>query len=57
MNSNRKQKQMEQKPKSGNKLYCMECGESHGTLHKIKAKNGKKGYLCECCFEDYKLNN
>lgn len=56
MNSNRKQERMEQKSKSNSKV-CMECGESHGTLHKVKTKNGKKGYLCEYCFEDYKENN
>lgn len=50
---NRKPKQNEQKPKGENRMRCMECGATNGTLHKIKLHNGKKGYLCNFCFQDF----
>jgi hypothetical protein len=53
---NSKQKQ-EQKPKDFTKVCCMECGSSHGTLHKIKKPDGTKGYLCNYCFESYEDDN
>lgn len=47
------QKQTEQKPKGDKSRCCMECGDSHSKLHKVKKKDGTKGYLCSYCFKDY----
>lgn len=49
-----KQDFMQDEPrKQPSKAVCMICGSSRGKLHKIK-ENGKKGFLCEDCFDDYK---
>lgn len=48
------QKQNEQKPKTNKKRCCMECDDSHGTLHKVKKKDGTRGYLCSYCLKDYR---
>lgn len=53
-NSKTTKEQMAQKPKPVNRICCMECGTSHGTMHKVKKNDGTKGYLCEYCFEDYR---
>lgn len=46
----------ENNERTPSKICCMECGSSRGTLHKVKGPNGKKGYLCDYCFEDYSEN-
>lgn len=50
------QKKTEQKSKSDNSRRCMECGDTHSTLRKVKKKDGTKGYLCSHCFKDYRDN-
>lgn len=35
------------------KIFCMECGSSHGTLRKVKKPDGTRGYLCQYCFDDF----
>jgi len=55
-NSKTLKEQTEQKPKSNSKVYCMECGSSHGTMHKIKKSDGSKGYLCQFCFDEWRNN-
>ena len=51
-NSESSKQRNEQRMKdAGNRICCVECGSSNGTLHKIKRSNGSKAYVCDYCFQ------